>query len=194
MSLITKSEPATNDTAPRKNFTHIYTHSGKLVDVENVDPEQLDIRDIAEALSKQCRYGGQCHRFYSVAEHSVLMSYLVPPEDAFAALMHDATEAYVVDVPRGVKNAIGGEYARVEANVWRGLVKKFGLPSVLPASVKYMDNAILLAEKEQIMHPSIPPWLVGMGFEKPEVEIEGWEPTLARYRFLKRFFELTGGK
>lgn len=183
-----------NDTAPSRDFTWLYTYSGVRFDVEDPRPENINIIDIAHALSLLCRYGGHSSRFYSVAEHSVLVSYLVPEEDALAGLLHDATEAYVVDLPRGVKNAIGYRYRMLEVAVWDAIVKQFGLASKLPESVKYADNAILLTEKKALMHPSVPEWLVGMGYEEPNVEIVGFTSRVAEAMFLQRFKQLTRAK
>jgi len=183
-----------NDTAPKRDFTHLYTYTGRKFDVADPRPEDVDIADIAHALSLLCRYGGHSSRFYSVAEHSVIMSYLVPEKDALAALLHDATEAYVVDLPRGVKNAIGEPYRRLEARVWYAVCKRFCLDPDLPDSVKYYDNAILLAEKDALIHPSVPEWLVGLGYEKPEIDVVGFSPAVAEAMFLQRFKQLTEGK
>ena len=60
--------------------------------------EEVRIEDIAHALSLKCRYSGQCARFYSVAEHSVLVAALVEPRWQPAALLHDAGEAYLADL------------------------------------------------------------------------------------------------
>lgn len=186
-----------NDTAPKRDFTSLYTYTGRKFDV--MDPpdrmaDALDIRDIAHALSLLCRYGGHSSRFYSVAEHSFLMSYLVPEEDALAALLHDATEAYVVDVPRGVKNALGDAYRVLEARVWTAIGHRFGLAPSLPDSVKYFDNAILLTEKDALIHPGVPEWLVGGGYEKPYVDIVGFTPAVAEAMFLQRYKQLSEGK
>ena len=88
---------------------YIQTVSGRWVNPFDPDPEQLDAGDIARALANQCRFGGHCRVFYSVAQHSVIISRLVEErggdvEDAFAALMHDATEAYLGDMPHPLKH------------------------------------------------------------------------------------------
>lgn len=154
-------------------------------------PEEVSIVDIAHALANACRFAGHCERFYSVAEHSVLMSYIVAPEDALVALMHDATEAYVVDVPRPLKPFLPG-YKEIEAGVWRAIALHFNLPAELPASIKLADNAMLLAEAEQIMKPHPAPWSVPG--EPANVQIRGWRPDMAEFRFLERFALLTREK
>jgi len=77
----------------------IQARSGRYISFVAPDPNVFCINDIAHALSHTCRFGGHTRDFYSVAQHSVLVSYLVPENDQFAALMHDAAEAYVGDVP-----------------------------------------------------------------------------------------------
>jgi hypothetical protein len=110
-----------------------------------LDPRAAEIEaaDIAHALSLLCRYGGHVDRFYSVAEHCVLMSEAVAPENALAALLHDATEAYVCDVPRPLKRQLRN-YADLEAAVWLAICDRYQLFPVLPDEVKAADNRILI--------------------------------------------------
>src|SRR6266496_3875421 len=77
--------------------------SGKWFNVFNPKPEDVDIRDIAHALSNQCRFTGHTKEFYSVAQHSVLVSTFCAPEDAAWGLLHDASEAYLSDIASPVK-------------------------------------------------------------------------------------------
>lgn len=121
-------------------------------------PEDISINDIAHSLSNLCRFGGHCLDFYSVAEHSVYVSYVVPPEHALPGLMHDATEAYVTDVPRPLKRGLGAVYEEIEAGAWRAICAAFALPLELPECVKHADNAVLMAEKQQIMCSTPHPW------------------------------------
>ena len=155
-------------------------------------PEEINADDIAHALSLLCRYGGHVDRFYSVAEHCVLMSEAVAPEHALYALLHDATEAYVCDVPRPLKRQLAG-YREIEEMVWLAIAERFGLPptSVLPAEVKEADNRILLTERDALMPNTIYSWSVD-GLEPLPVRVEGWTPQYAetRYRFRLRDFGL----
>lgn len=151
-------------------------------------PDEIFIVDIAHALAMACRYGGHCERFYSVAEHSVLVSQVVPPEDALAGLLHDASEAYVADVIRPIKPALSG-YKEIENRVWLAIAARYGLPAELPASIKLADNAVLLSESVQIMKPHPAPWCVPG--EPANVIVRGLRPEIAKAHFLARFAELT---
>lgn len=154
-------------------------------------PEDMDPRDIAHALSLLCRYGGHVDRFYSVAEHCILMSRAVSPKNALDALLHDATEAYVVDVPRPLKNAISA-YRKIEAGVWVAIVERFHISPVLPAEVDEADNRILLTERDALMRNATPPWYQDGHFEPLPVRIEGWLPHEAEERYLAQLFSLWG--
>lgn len=152
-------------------------------------PEDIRIFDIAHALAMQCRYNGHCNVFYSVAEHSVLVSLVVPPAHALAGLLHDAAEAYVGDLVRPLKRHIHG-YDAIEDRVWRAIAERYGVPVDLHESVKIADNAVLLAEQAQIMGPPPEPWNVPG--EPAAVTINGLNPNEARSAFLDRFTQLTG--
>lgn len=152
-------------------------------------PEEIDIVDIAHALSLLCRYGGHVERFYSVAEHCVMMSLAVAPQHALAALLHDATEAYVVDVPRPLKRQLPG-YQAIEAGVWRAVALHFDLAFELPIDVHAADNRILLTERAALM-PRAERWGIDDEFTPLPVAIEGWAPALAEERYLARFTELS---
>jgi hypothetical protein len=155
-------------------------------------PEDVNIADIAHALANLCRWGGHCPHFYSVAEHSVLVSYQVPREHALTALMHDATEAYLGDVPRPIKVCLP-EYKRMEALNWLAIAERFRLPNEMPQCVHYADNAVLLAEAneffaERLEHLCI----IDMPghVKSADVPLRCWSPESARRAFTLRFHEL----
>jgi len=153
-----------------------------------VDPraDEVDIIDIAHALSMLCRFGGHCNRFYSVAEHSVCVSHLVPREHALLGLLHDATEAYVCDVPRPLKLSLP-EYKDAEHLNWLAIATHFGLPFAMPACVKHADNAVLYAEQQVLMRPDPGRgWCVGEtgDIDVRDVRIRCWSPEVAERAFL----------
>jgi uncharacterized protein len=122
-----------------------------------MDPavEDVDIHDIAWALSRICRFGGHVNTHYSVATHCTAISYLVPEEDALWALLHDASEAYVGDMVRPLKNSME-EYREAEERVISVIMRKFGLPDKMPESVHYADKMILEAEKFLFTNQPVP--------------------------------------
>lgn len=154
-------------------------------------PDEVHIDDIAHALANQCRFAGHCREFYSVAQHSVLVSCQVPVEDALWGLLHDASEAYLVDLPRPVKRAseIGAAYTRAEAAVMAAICDRFGLSCEEPASVKSADNVVLMTEVRDIMAPPPTPWRESSAELLP-ASIQVWSPCYARKQFLSRFKEL----
>ena len=155
-----------------------------------LDPQQdaIDIFDIAHALSHQCRYGGHCKKFYSVAEHVVHVSLAVPPQDALWGLLHDAAEAYLVDVPRPIKKFLGN-YDKIEANLMAAIQRKFGLQGEMPLSVKDADNAILFTERAALLSKPPADWDFE-GVKPLDCPIHGWGPEQAEYMFLERFVDL----
>lgn len=156
-------------------------------------PEEVFVEDIAWHLALICRYNGACGLdrpwHYSVAQHSVYVSYQVPKQHALAGLMHDAPEAYCCDVHRPLKRHLAG-YKAIEHHIWKAVAQRFNLPVELDPCVKEADDAVLLAEQAQIMKKSPAPWSVpGV---KADVSIAELTPAQARRLFLRRFEELTG--
>jgi hypothetical protein len=127
----------------------------------------------------------------SVAEHCVLMSQAVAPEHALWALLHDASEAYVVDVPRPLKHQLP-DYMAAEQRVQEVIVERFGLDPVEPVEVKAADSRILLDEREALLHQPPPrPWPLELESLTPlGVVVVGWRPPVAEWRYLERLNEL----
>lgn len=148
-----------------------------------IDPRasEIDPEDVAHALSLLCRFGGHCLRFYSVAEHSVLLARAVAPENRLWALLHDATEAYLVDVPRPLKPFLVG-YREAEDKIARAVCERFSLPLEMPAEVKAADTRILTDERHQNMAPAPKPWSTDT--EPLGVTLQFWSPTVAKREFL----------
>jgi hypothetical protein len=163
------------------------TYTGKAYWPCDPKTEEVDIHDIAHALSLICRYTGHCKKFYSVAEHSVHVSHLVPPEYAFYGLMHDAQEAYVNDIARPLKPSIAG-YQEIEEMNWRVICDKYRMPYELPREVKEIDRRICMDEQAAIMGPSPFPWDKDLGLPTG-IGICAWAPEKAEQMFIARFRE-----
>lgn len=165
----------------------IQTASGRAFYPLRPRPADVCLSDIAHGLSNLCRYGGQCKRFYSVAEHSVLLSYAVPPALARWALMHDASEAYLIDIPRPLKPFLP-QYREAERVLMECIAARYGLEWPEPADLHEYDTRILHNE-QSVLHPSPPqPWNVP-GLPLAGITITGWQPLQARARFLSRCAE-----
>lgn len=152
-----------------------------------VDPraDEVHIDDIAAALSKQCRYAGHCKRFYSVAEHSVLVASRAPEHLKLTALMHDASEAYLVDVPRPIKPNLPN-YSIIENRLMHVIAEKYGFAWPMPPEVHDLDNRILLAERDQNLLPSPRSWGLE-GLEPLDVKLKFLNPEQAEFLFLAMF-------
>lgn len=128
---------------------YIETVSGKRIAIPDTDPSQIDIFDIAHALSYAARFAGHTKVFYSVAEHSINVARLVPDRYKLQALLHDATEAYLCDIPTPFK-AMMPEYKNMEAHLWRAISARFGVAYDLHPSVKKADATMLMTERDAL--------------------------------------------
>lgn len=167
----------------------ILTRSGLRFDLLNPSAAVVTPQDIAHALSNICRFNGHTFQHYSVAQHSVLLSSIVPPADALAGLLHDATEAYVGDVVRPLKQLLP-EYQVIEARIWQAICVRFDLPSELPDSVKRADLYMLATERRDLMHVNSGAWPCLEGIEPMQIKINPWTPAQAKTVFLDRLSEL----
>ena len=129
----------------------IQTYTGVAFYPFDPRPSEIQIHDIAHALSMQCRFTGHVKEFYSVAQHSVLVALHCPQEDRLWALLHDATEAYLADVARPVKqHAVMEPYRTIENDLERMICQRFGLPLEKPSSVTVADKRMLATEKRDL--------------------------------------------
>lgn len=161
----------------------------------NPDIKDISIVDIAHALANQCRYAGHTKEFYSVAEHSVRVSRIVPKEHAFWGLMHDSPEAYLQDMIRPLKmvHPLGDEYLKLEHRLMEVIAQRFKLKLPMPPEIKEADNIMLFTEKRDLMEVQLPWFDEGKYAPLPEV-IKPWSPKQARYEFLYRFGEIVGSR
>ena len=166
----------------------IQVQNGQPFDFLNVDASGLTIDVIAHSLSNLCRFTGHTREFYSVAQHSVYVSYVVPPEDAFAGLMHDAAEALLGDVASPLK-ALLPDYRAIEDRVEATLFAHFGLSPKLPDSVKHADRLVLSIEQRDLM-PTGELWESTKGFSLPQEKIVPLGSSVAKMMFLSRYEDL----
>lgn len=163
--------------------------SGQYFDLEAPESSAFTIDDIAHALSQICRYTGHCREFYSVAQHSVLVSHAVPDEHALAGLMHDASEAFIGDVSKPLKMLLP-DYKRIEDRVEHAVFARFGLPSKLPRCVKDADLVLLRTEQRDLMGADGHNWSFTEGVMPLPDRIKPLAPSDAKMLFLSRFAEL----
>jgi hypothetical protein len=151
--------------------------------------DDIDIADIAHALSLKCRYGGHIDRFYSVAEHSVLVYRHV---GTLEALMHDAEEAYSPfgDVPRPIKKDLPWLNG-ISEPIERAIAERFDLAYPWSAEVIEADHRIIVDEKAALMTASE----LWEGYDPAlalGVRIMCWPPFFAERMFLQSFAEAVG--
>lgn len=163
--------------------------SGTKIDLLNPTPEMIHPEDVAGALSKICRFGGHSSEFYSVAQHSVFVSALVPDQLRFPALMHDAAEAYLGDVIKPLKVLLGNVYEDLEERFMQVICKRFAIdPDLLPL-IKGYDKLALEIEHERFQKGNPDRW-------DTEMHLHGLDghaltPDAARVMFLRRCYMLT---
>ena len=172
-------------------------YSGRKFYPGNLSPDMVDIRDIAAALSKVCRFGGHTLRFFSVAEHSIVVSKLVKhytksDELALQGLLHDVQEAYVGDFPTPLKRYFP-QLNQIQDMAWEACAAKLGQPAVLDPIVKQCDLECLTLEVRQNMAKPIDVDWSGLKEPGYTVALEFLDPKKAERRFLRRYRDL-GGK
>lgn len=165
--------------------------SGAYFDLEDPVSSEFGIEDIAHALAHICRYTGHCKAFYSVAQHSVLVSRVVPPEHAFAGLMHDAAEAFIGDVSTPLKMLLP-DYKRIEERIEAVIFARYRLPAKLPPCVKEADLILLRTEQRDLMRAEGQHLSDTEGCEPLPERIEPLGPVAAEHLFLTRFARLSG--
>jgi uncharacterized protein len=172
------------------------TFSGAWFYPNDPQPDEITVLDIAHALSHQCRYNGHCPEFYSVAQHAVICSTVarelgLDETVQFEALMHDAAEAYVSDLPRPVKMLLP-EYYALEQRVQAGIAAKYGFVAVMSGEVREIDNRVLHTEARDM----------SLGFNMTHgnedegpydfVAVNPVSSEEAKWLFIDRFCELSG--
>ena len=175
---------------------YIVTYTGRRMYALDPRPEEIDIDDIAWALAHQCRFSGHTSEFYSVAQHSCHVHDIVHGNGSISTddmkawgLFHDASEAYLVDIPRPIKRSAGsfGEiYMEVEDQLMKVIARRFDLTGAMPPAVKDADVLLLVTEQRDLMKDG------GDGFgqfgeaEPLDFKIRGWDPERAYEEFKLR--------
>jgi hypothetical protein len=192
MSTVNPGRPSPSTLPPHRwaaNPFWIQTYTGKQFFLVDSRPEDVCIEDIAVALSRICRFGGHCREFYSVAQHSVLVSFEVP---TLAALLHDAAEAYVGDNVKPFKNLVP-QLSVVESEVASAIRLAFSLPQGCfdDPEIHHADSRMLATERRDLMAEPPRPW---QGMAKPYPKrIKPWTEKQARDFFISGFHSLRDG-
>jgi hypothetical protein len=157
----------------------------------------FDIESIAHALSNKCRFSGHSRKFWSVAQHSVLVSCYCDLEDAKWGLLHDASEAYLVDLPTPLKILPEFSfYKEIEDKLQEVVYKTFGLIGPEPPSIYRADKILLVSEKRDLM-PENDGWKISDIFPPEKFPplpftLCPLEPEQSEKFFLNRFKDLFG--
>jgi hypothetical protein len=148
--------------------------------------DDVDIEDIAHGLAYQCRFNGQTSAFYSVAQHSLMVAALVPDELRFAALLHDAAEAYLGDMVKPLKVLLPA-FSEIEDNVSRIIGERFRVDLNHNPIIKQADLVALATEKRDLMPYSVEEWANLIGVKPMAEAILPMAPDVAKREFMKEF-------
>lgn len=180
-------------------LSFIETYSGIAFHPLAPNPESIRIADIAHAISNQCRFAGHTRTFYSVAEHCVRVSRLLDVWGHTAlvslwGLLHDASEAYLVDLPTPLKQSEGfAPYREAEMELMVAVCRTFGLPEKEPAAVRRADSVLLATEARDLM-PFKPEHWGSLAEDPLEQRIVPWSAEEAERAFLIRFHALRASR
>lgn len=177
-------------------MTRIQTFTGEWITPLDPPHGNINIVDIAHSLAMTCRFSGHCRRFYSVAEHSIIVSEMAEQESKELArwgLLHDASEAYLPDVARPIKSFFAG-FKQWEESLLQAVADTFNLPWPMPGLIKAFDAFALRAEASLLMRDE--EWQINDYVDSYTVDLKrdpsiiGANPYVARELFLKRFLDL----
>jgi len=168
----------------------IGTYLGAKFYFDYVENSQVLILDIAKHLSALERFNGACKHTYTVAQHCVILSYLVPPEEALAALGHDSPEYVTGDFPTPIKLMIPELFA-LEDRIYKHIAPQVGFPLDIPENVHIMDKRLTRTERDQLL-PYPDPWETDRVYAPLDITIDSWTKQYAMEQFMRRYKELTG--
>lgn len=179
----------------------IELHCGGFLDFAHPDPAQIQLGDVAHGLSQICRFTGQTEKFYSVAEHAVLVSTRLRNEGysdwaQWEGLHHDNAEAFVGDLNKPLKDLLEPQFKQIELRVWEAVNIAFDLGLIPPQNpcVKEADNWALSLEAYLLLPSKGRNWFSWGLFDPREyVPALGLTPWQAKELWLKRYYELRAG-
>lgn len=178
--------------------------SGRLIDPSNFGPADWDLLDVAHPLSHQCRFAGHTTSHYSVAQHSRSVAILarqlahengmpegVQIQAQMQGLLHDAHEAYVIDLPKPIRDSVGFEaYRALEAKMFDTIMRLHGLPTTMMDVVRLADEIMLVSEAEHFWGKEACSTWPGLPKHERRVKIEWQLPHEARIFFERMYREL----
>lgn len=159
----------------------IRVHTGKKFYFLRPTVKQLDIVDIAYALSGINRFTG--HTRYNVAQHCCYCCDNVSENIKLEALMHDASEAYTGDCNSPLKLLLP-QFKEIEQRVEKVIAKKFKLVFPFPAGVKTADLIMLATEMRDLMNGAD---YKDLPFEPLKEKIQVWDSERSHKEFLDRY-------
>ena len=175
-------------------MTILTSWSGVDIDITSPQTSDIHIKDIAHSLSMICRYNGTTRYHYSVAQHCVAVANVAqkmgcPPEQVLYALLHDATEAYICDIPRPLKTLLS-DYNKIEQTLNRVIMDKFGISGVDTTTVDIIDYNIVYDEVLDVLDKT-PSWLSQYeSVTKDRTLFRKMNPNDAYTNFMSKYYEL----
>lgn len=190
------------------------TVSGRVLDLERPRAEDIDVGDVACGLSRTCRYYGQVRQFYSVAQHCLLVEQAADDDLKMAALLHDASEAYLGDVSRHLKHSEYLRGYRVIEERWVDTVNRrfrLDLSEDQVHRIKLADDLVAVVERtvlrrgepfvrdRDVPEAVLDRWvrqdleeLLALAERLPDkiLALSRLDPTAAEEQFLARFYRL----
>lgn len=169
-------------------MSYIETYTGHRFDYDAPTAEMIDPVDIAMSLGRLCRFAGHCQRFYTVGQHCVYVSHRFQNRYMRRiGLLHDATEAYVVDVPSPLKQSLGDVYRDYEWAAMCAICERFGLVTPVPSlwdELCYVDDRMKVTEARSLF-ARMPEWAEALA-EPYEMPITPWSMSHAQRAYAQR--------
>ena len=170
---------------------YLITSSGSRIDLIDMHLNEYRIEDIADALSKSRRWAGQTDVPFSVAQHSVVVSQQLPRVHQLAGLLHDASEAFLNDLPRPVKRLVP-QYIQLEDELMTSIAAFFGFRYPLHAEVRDADNRMLSTEWRDL-RKSAGDYRDHMKFEPFNITLNPVDDKQAKLMFIVQYNNITRG-